>query len=85
MTIINSKMESLQDKDVFLVKIPNKLKDLLRQPETFTLTAESENIGVIEQIVSASDPNPENNELDALQGKRKGFRAKCKLDVPIKR
>ena len=47
MTIINKIMESLQDKDVFLVKIPNKLRDLLKQPEVFSLTAESEEIGTL--------------------------------------
>lgn len=77
-------MEDLQDKDVFLVKIPHKLRDLLRDPETFSLTAESETIGVIKQVQSDTN-NPENSELTALQGKRKGFHANCKLDIPIKR
>jgi hypothetical protein len=46
-------METLQDKDVFLVKIPNKLKDLLKHPEVFTLTNETEEIGLIEEIKAA--------------------------------
>jgi hypothetical protein len=66
-----------------LVKIPNKLRELLREPETFSLTAESETIGVIEQ--TKSDFNPEDSELTALQGKRRKFTANCKLDIPIKR
>ena len=78
-------MEGLQDKDVFLVQLPNKLRDLLKQPEVFTLTAESEEIGTIVQIETKGEPNPESNDLSSLQGKRMGFRAKCTLEVPIKR
>ncbi len=43
-------METFQDKDVFLVKLPNKLKDLLKNPEVFSLSGhDDELIGVITQ------------------------------------
>ena len=78
-------METLQDKDVFLVKIPNKLKDLLRQPDVFTLDKE-ERIGVIEQVSkSEAAVNQESDDLSVLQGVRKSFKARCKIEVPIKR
>ena len=85
MTIINKIMESLQDKDVFLVKIPNKLRDLLKQPEVFSLTAESEEIGTLEELRTEGAFNAESSELGLLLGKRKGFSARFKLDVPVKR
>ena len=78
-------METLQDKDVFLVKIPNKLKDLLRQPDVFTLDKE-ERIGLIEQVSkSEAAVNQEPDDLSVLQGVRKSFKARCKIEVPIKR
>ena len=78
-------METLQDKEVFLVKIPNKLKDLLRQPDVFTLDKE-ERIGLIEQVSkSEAAVNQESDDLSVLQGVRKSFKARCKIEVPIKR
>ena len=81
-------METFQDKDVFLVKLPNKLKDLLKNPEVFSLYGhDDELIGVItqEEVDVTDNTNPECDDLSSMYGIRRGFRAKCKLDVPIKR
>ena len=44
-------MEFLEDNDVYLVKLPNQLKQLLRHdPATFTLGSEDEIIGLIENL-----------------------------------
>ena len=49
-------MEHLEDKDVFLVKIPNKLKEYLRDPNrTFSLSADDQVIGFVESETSKPD------------------------------
>ncbi len=45
-------MEFLEDKDVFLVKLPNKLKAFLKDPQTFSLSNEDDIIGIIEEDVN---------------------------------
>lgn len=40
-------MEHLEDKDTFLVKLPNKLKEYLKDPFTFFLGMDEDKIGLM--------------------------------------
>ncbi len=42
-------MDNFEDKDVYLVKLPNKLKEYLRDPLTFSLGNEDDIIGSLEK------------------------------------
>ena len=77
-------MDQLQDKDVFIVKIPNKLKEFLKDPGNYTLGSEDETIGF---VFGQAHVNPESDARDSskVSGKRTGFRAVMQLDMPVKR
>ena len=80
-------MESLKDKDVFIVKLPNKLKQYLKDPQTFTLEMEEDGLGRLTQEQKSSEEAHElaaNPELFQL-GKREAFTAKMSLNIPVKR
>lgn len=76
-------MEFIEDKDVFLVKLPNKLKAFLKDPQTFSLSNQDDIIGLVEE-----DINKESNS-ELLNPERKhyrpAFQAKMKLNVQVKR
>jgi len=76
-------VDTLEDKDVFLVKLPNKLKEFLRRdPATFNLALEDDTIGTLENEQAGSDTanNPESKSC-----KRPSFKGRLTLNIPVKR
>ena len=74
-------VDFLEDKDTFLVKLPNKLKEYLRRdPDTFSFSLEDDTIGILENEVECDDNNPEVRTL-----KRPSFKARMTLNIPVKR
>ena len=63
-----------------MVKLPNKLKDYLKDPTLFTLGSFDEVIGTIN-----GPGRVENPESAPSLGKRTGFDMLMRLDIPVKR
>ena len=75
-------VDTLEDKDTFLVKLPNKLKEFLRKdPTTFSLGLEDDTIGTLENEQGTdTDVNPESKSF-----KRPRFKGRMTLNIPVKR
>ena len=78
-------VDTLEDKDTFLVKLPNKLKEFLRKdPTTFSLGLEDGVIGTLENADEQGgvdfDINPESKSF-----KRPKFKGRMTLKMPVKR